>query len=81
MCLASFGASLVFVWPVLAFIGHCWPSFGFCWPVGVGKGGLDDVSVEMCRWGVETCGWEMKHVIEGRWVYYRAKTRKIKEKT
>jgi hypothetical protein len=44
-------------------------------------GGLNDVGVEMHRWGVETRGWEPKHVVEGWWVYYREKTRKIKEKT
>jgi hypothetical protein len=44
-------------------------------------GGLDDVGVEMHRWGVETHGWEPKHVVEGWRVHYREKTQKIKEKT
>jgi hypothetical protein len=83
-CLALFGPSLVFVWPALAFIGCCWPSFGLCWPVGVKMGGLDDVGVEMCRWGVETRGWELKHVVESRQVYYKEnkskKTQKIEKK-
>jgi hypothetical protein len=77
----SFGPLLVFVWPALAFVGRCWPSFGLCWPVGVKMGGLDDVAVEMHRWGVETRGWEPEHVVENRRVHYREKTRKIKEKT
>jgi hypothetical protein len=44
-------------------------------------GGLNDVGVEMHRWGVETRGWEPEHVVEGRQVDYREKTGKIKEKT
>jgi hypothetical protein len=63
----SFGPLLVFVWPALAFVGHCWPLFGLWWPVGVEMGGFNDVGVEMRRWGVETCGWEPKHVVEHLW--------------
>jgi hypothetical protein len=43
-------------------------------------GGLDVVGVKMDGWGVEMCGWEPKHVVEGWWVHYREKTRKIKKK-
>ena len=70
-CLASFGPSLVFVWLLLASVGRCWPSFGLHWPVGVKTGGLDDVGVKMGSWGVETRGWESKHVVEGQRVHYR----------
>jgi hypothetical protein len=75
------GPSLVFVWPVLAVVGRHWPSVAFVWPVGAKMGALDVVGVKMGGWGVETCGWEPKHVVEGWQVYYREKTRKIKEKT
>jgi hypothetical protein len=44
-------------------------------------GGLDVVGVKMGGWGVETRGLEPKHMVEGWWVHYREKTRKIKEKT
>jgi hypothetical protein len=43
-------------------------------------GGLDVVGVKMGGWGVETRGWEPKHVVEGWWVHYREKTQKIKKK-
>jgi hypothetical protein len=94
MCLASFGPvthsflkpcacgpSLVFVWPVLAVIGRRWLSVAFVWPVGAKMGGLDVVGVKMGGWGVETCGWEPKHMVEGWQVHHREKTQKIKEKT
>jgi hypothetical protein len=94
MCLASFGLvthlflnpcvrgpSLVFVWPALAVVGRRWLSVAFVWPVGAKMGGLDVVGVKMGGWGVETRGWELKHVVEGWQVHYREKTRKIKEKT
>jgi hypothetical protein len=44
-------------------------------------GDLDVVGVKMGGWGVETRGWEPKHVVEGWQVHYREKTQKIKEKT
>jgi hypothetical protein len=65
----------------LVCIGRRWPSVAFVWPVGAKTGGLDVVGVEMRRWGVEMRGWEQKHMVEGRWVHYREKTQKIKEKT
>jgi hypothetical protein len=63
--------SLVFVWPALAVGGRWWPLFGL-W--GAKTGGLDVVGVEMRKWGVETRGWEPKHVVEGPRVHYREKT-------
>jgi hypothetical protein len=53
----------------------------FVWPVGAKMGGLDVVGVKMGGWGVETRGWEPKHVVEGWWVHYREKTRKLRKKT
>jgi hypothetical protein len=47
----------------------------------VGMKPVAAAGVEMHRWGVETCGWEPKHVVEGRRVHYIEKTQKIKEKT
>jgi hypothetical protein len=58
-------------WPSLAVVGRRWPSFGL-W--GAKMGGLDVVGVKMGGWGVETRGWEPKHVVEGWWVHYREKT-------
>ena len=58
----------------LACVGCHWLSAAFVWPVGAETGGLDVVGVKMHRWGVETRGWEPKHVVEGRWVHYREKT-------
>jgi hypothetical protein len=73
------------VWALVSICLACvscrWLSVAFVWPVGAKTGGLDVVGVKMHRWGVETRGWEPKHVLEGRQVHYRAKTRKIKEKT
>jgi hypothetical protein len=65
----------------LACVGRRWPLVAFVWPVGAEMGDLDVVGVEMRRWGVETRGWEPKHVVEGQRVHYRERTRKIKEKT
>jgi hypothetical protein len=62
------GPLLVFVWPALAVVGRRWPSVAFVWPVGAKMGGLDVVGVKMGGWGVETCGWEPKHMVEGWWV-------------
>jgi hypothetical protein len=64
-------------WPALAVVGCRWPLVAFVWPVGAETGSLDVVGVKMRRWGVETHGWEPKHVVEGWWVHYREKTRKI----
>ena len=75
-CLASFGPSLVFVWPALAVIGRRWPLVAFVCPVGAETGGLGVVGFEMHRWGVEMHGWEPKHVVEGWWVYYKEKQSK-----
>ena len=43
-------------------------------------GGLDDAGVEMHRWGVETHGWEPKHVVESQQVYYKENESKKPEK-
>ena len=68
------------VGPHLACVGHHWPSVAFIWPVGAETGGLDVVGAKMCRWGVETHGWELKHVVEGQQVHYREKKKKKHEK-
>jgi hypothetical protein len=48
----------------LACVSCRWPSVAFVWPVGAKTGGLYVVGVKMHRWGVETRGWEPKHVLE-----------------